>query len=169
MDPTAWFLLAVTLLLFLLGVVLTVLPVFPGPILVFAGVALFHFTVPDASPGIAFLWVTLGLTLLTLVLDFVLSIMGARRYGATWKGATGALIGGIVGIFIPPPLVWIFIGPVIGAILGELLGGRQLRAAGKAGWGTFLGAMIAMVIKLAVCFFVILGFGYLWFRQISEG
>ena len=86
--------------------------------------------------------------------------------GATWKGAVGALVGGVVGIFIPPPLFWIFVGPVVGAVLGEMLGGRGVRDAGRAGWGTFLGSMVALAAKLAVCFFIIAGFGILLFRQL---
>lgn len=169
MSPDLWLPLATTLLLFAAGVALTILPVFPGPILVFGGVLLFYFWLPEASPGIVFLFVSLGLTLLTLMLDFFLSVMGARRYGATWKGATGALIGGIVGIFVPPPLFWIFFGPVVGAILGEMLGGRGMKDAGRAGWGTFLGAMVAMATKLAVCFFIIAGFSILLIRQLANG
>jgi len=168
MNLDLWLPLSVTLLFFAAGVLLTILPVFPGPVLVFAGVALFHFWLPESSPGITFLLICLSLTLLTLLLDFILSVMGARRYGATWKGSVGALIGGIVGIFIPPPLFWIFFGPVVGAILGEILGGRTFRDAGRAGWGTFLGAMIALATKLAVCFFIIAGFGILLLRELSH-
>ncbi len=169
MSSDLWLPISVTLLLFASGVILTILPIFPGPVLVFAGAALFHFWVPEFSPGILFLLVALALTLLTLILDFFLSIMGARRYGATWKGSVGALIGGIVGIFMPPPLFWIFVGPVVGAILGEILGGRGVRDAGRAGWGTFLGAMVALATKLAVCFFIIAGFSILLIRQLYHG
>jgi len=169
MDASLWLPLSVTILLFAGGVLFTLLPVFPGPLLVFAGIAVFHFWIPELSPGLTFLLVSLGLTLLTLVLDIFLSIVGARRYGATWKGAVGALIGGVVGIFIPPPLLWIFFGPVVGAILGEMLGGRGMKDAGRAGWGTFLGAIVAMAVKLAVCFFIILGFSILLIRQLGHG
>jgi len=165
MDPSFWLPLSVALLFFVAGLILTVLPVFPGPVLVFAGVAVFHFWQPEHGPGGFFLLISLGLVLLTLLLDIVLSIVGARRYGATWKGAAGALVGGLVGIFLPPPLLWIFIGPVVGAILGEMLGGRGAREAGRAGWGTFLGALVAMAAKLAVCFFLIAGFAILLIRN----
>ncbi|MBC2601750.1 DUF456 domain-containing protein [Puniceicoccus vermicola] len=168
MSPDLWLPLATTLLFFAAGVILTILPVFPGPVLVFAGVAIFHFWLPEDSPGTTFLLISLGLTLLTLILDFILSIVGARRYGATWKGSIGALIGGIVGIFLPPPLFWIFFGPVVGAIIGEILGGRGFKDAGRAGWGTFLGAMVALATKLAVCFFIIVGFAFLLIRHLSH-
>ncbi|MFP4352408.1 MAG: DUF456 family protein, partial [Puniceicoccaceae bacterium] len=147
--------------------ILTVLPVFPGPVLVFAGVAVFQLWQPEHGPGGFFLLLSLGLVLLTLALDVVLSVVGARRYGATWKGAAGALAGGLAGIFLPPPLFWIFVGPAAGAILGEMLGGRGAREAGRAGWGTFLGALVAMAAKLAVCFFLIAGFAILLIRDAN--
>ncbi len=167
MDPTLWLAFGVTFLLFVSGVLLTVLPVFPGQLLVFGGVAVFQLWRPESGPGMTFLLIALGLTLLTLLLDVVLSVLGARRYGASWKGAVGALVGGLVGIFLPPPLFWIFVGPVVGAILGEMAGGRALRDAGRAGWGTFLGALLAMAVKLAVSIFLIGGFVILVARQMT--
>jgi hypothetical protein len=168
-DPDLWLPLGVTLLLFVAGVVLTVVPVFPGPVLVFAGVASFQLWRPEAGPGTVFLGVALAATLATLVLDVFLSILGARRYGATWRGALGALFGAVVGLFLPPPLLWIFIGPVVGAILGELLGGRRLAEAGRAGWGTLLGALLATAVKLAVCVFLVAGFAFLVIRKLTVG
>lgn len=165
MDPAALLPLFLAVLLFLAGLLLTLLPVFPGTVLVFAGVALFQLWRPEDGPGAVFLLAALGLTVFTLLLDVLLSVAGARKYGASWKGATGALLGGIVGIFLPPPLFWIFIGPVVGAIVGEMIGGRNLRAAGRAGWGTFLGGLLAMAVKLAVCFFLIAGFALLVIRR----
>ncbi len=167
-DFGIWIPLSITVLLFLAGLVLTLLPVFPGQVLVFAGIAIFQIWVPEHGPGNLFLGIALGITLFSLLLDVLLSVAGAKKYGASWKGALGAVVGGLIGIFLPPPLLWIFIGPVVGAILGEMLGGRGLGDAGRAGWGTFLGALLAMAIKMAVCFFLIGGFVLLVIRQSSE-
>lgn len=165
MEFGLWLPLSITLLLFLAGVLLTILPVFPGQLLVFAGVALFQIWLPEHGPGNIFLLVALGITLFSLVLDVLLSVAGARKYGASGIGTLGAVLGGVIGIFLPPPLFWIFVGPVAGAIAGELIAGRKVGEAGRAGWGTFLGAMLAMAIKLAVCFFLIAGFAILVIRQ----
>ena len=165
MEFGVWIPLSVTVLFFLAGLVLTLLPVFPGQVLVFVGIAVFQIWQPEHGPGNLFLVIALGITLFSLLLDVLLSVAGARKYGASWKGALGAVIGGLIGIFLPPPLLWIFIGPVVGAILGEMAGGRRLGDAGRAGWGTFLGALVAMAIKLAVCIFLIGGFVLLILRQ----
>jgi uncharacterized protein YqgC (DUF456 family) len=39
---------------------------------------------------------------------------------------------------------------VIGAIAGELIGGKEIMKAGRAGWGTFLGSLAGMIAKLFI-------------------
>ena len=68
----------------------------------------------------------------------------ARRDGVL----VGAIIGGIVGIFTG--FVTLLILPIVGAILGELIAGKRLVNAGKAGWGTLLGSLAGMIGKLAI-------------------
>ncbi len=62
-------------------------------------------------------WITLTLlclvTALALVMDYLASIYGAKRFGATRKGMAGAIVGGIVGLFFNLP--GILLGPFIGA------------------------------------------------------
>jgi uncharacterized protein YqgC (DUF456 family) len=162
-----WLPLLVVLLLFAAGVLLTILPVFPGPLLVFLGIAVHELWVPELPPGRGFLVLALVLVAGVLLVDYLLALLGARRYGASWWGALGALLGGIVGLFLPPPLLWVFLGPGIGAVLAEILSGRPLGEAGRAGWGSFLGLVLGLGLKLAVCFFLILAF--LSFRFFGHG
>jgi len=42
------------------------------------------------------------------------------------------------------------IGTVIGAIGGELIGGKEIVKAGRAGWGTFLGSLAGLIAKLFI-------------------
>ena len=96
------------------------------------------------------------------VVDFLMSWVGAKKFGATWKGALGAFVGAIVGIFIPPPLLWIFIGPLVGAFAFEFLGGAGLKVSTKAGLGAFIGTVLASVFKFIVIVFMALTLG--WWR-----
>ncbi len=59
-------------------------------------------------------------------------------------GAAGALLGLFFG------LLGLFVGPVIGAIAGELIGGKEVMKAGRAGWGTFLGGLAGVIAKLFI-------------------
>ena len=63
-----------------------------------------------------------------------------------------------MGIFIPPPLLWIFIGPLVGAFAFEFLGGAGLKVSTKAGLGAFIGTVLASVFKFIVIVFMALYF-----------
>jgi uncharacterized protein YqgC (DUF456 family) len=47
-------------------------------------------------------------------------------------------------------LIGLFVGPVIGAVVGEVIAGKRMIAAGRAGWGSLLGNIGAMVAKLII-------------------
>lgn len=87
-----------------------------------------------------------------------MSWLGAKKFGATWRGGLGAFIGVFVGIFLPPPIFWIFVAPLAGAFLGEWLGGANLRESGKAGLGAFVGALVASMIKFLIVVYMAAAF-----------
>jgi uncharacterized protein YqgC (DUF456 family) len=137
-------------LLILAGIAGTILPALPGVPLVFAGMLLaawangFH----DVS-----VWtiVLLGvLTLVSLAVDFFASLLGAKRAGASSKALWGAAIGTFAGLFFGIP--GLLLGPFIGAVAGELLGGREWREASKVGFGTWLGIAVGTALKLGLAF-----------------
>lgn len=93
------------------------------------------------------------------ILEFLAAALGAKRAGASRRGAWGALgggfVGGIVGTFlIPIPLL----GTLVGACLGagfcawglELAGGRTHRASVHAAVGAGAGRLLGTMIKLAI-------------------
>lgn len=135
-----------TIFLMIAGLVGTVLPLVPGTVLILCGAALGHFTLHAVG------WPTLvGLTVLTILaqlLDFASGAMGAKYFGASRWGAIGGVLGAVVGIFFGLP--GIFIGPIAGVLIGELLGGKGILPAGKSTWGTLLGTTAGIIGKLAI-------------------
>jgi hypothetical protein len=87
------------------------------------------------------------LTIVVTVLDYVVPAAGAKKFGASKSGFWGAVIGMLVGIIFFPPL-GIIIGAFLGAIVGEMIVGKQTHDAIKAGWGVFVGVMFGMLLKL---------------------
>ena len=88
MTPAVWWVLSVGLIG--LGVLGTVLPVLPGPMLVLAGIVLGawidHFThVSGWTVGAIAL-----LALLAWATDFIAALLGARRVGASPAALVGA-------------------------------------------------------------------------------
>lgn len=151
MELLCWLIVVV---LFAVGLIGTVLPVFPGTTVILAA-ALIHRIMLGSEKSVG--WVTLGilllLTLASFGLDFLGGYIGAKRFGASRWGTFGAVIGALIGLFFG--IIGLFVGPVIGAIVGEFIAGKRMIAAGRAGWGSLLGNLAAMVGKLAIALVMI--------------
>ena len=141
---------ALAALLVLVGLAGVVLPALPGLPLVFAGMLLAAWVGGFQEIGV-FPLVVLGLlTLVSFVVDFWATAHGAKRVGASRKAIVGAVLGTFAGLFFVP--IGLFVGPFVGALVGELLHGRELGAAAKVGFGTWLGIVLAIVLKLGLAF-----------------
>jgi uncharacterized protein YqgC (DUF456 family) len=148
----AW---VITVVLLIVGLVGTVLPVLPGPILIL-GAAVWHalamrywLHAADAGIGWPGILILALFTATAQAFEMLSSAMGAKYFGSTKWGAFGALLGGIAGIFFVP---WgIFIGPVVGALAAELIiARREFKTAAKSTWGTFLGTAAGLIIKTGI-------------------
>jgi uncharacterized protein len=144
MELFWWF---VTVTLLAVGLIGTVLPVFPGTIIILGGALLHRIMLgPEKSIGWGTIAVLVLLTAASYALDFLSGYFGARYFGATKWGMFGALVGAVVGVFFG--IAGLFVGPVIGAVAGEFIAGKRMIDAGRAGWGSLLGNLGAMVGKL---------------------
>jgi uncharacterized protein YqgC (DUF456 family) len=65
-------------------------------------------------------------------------------------GLAGSLLPVVPGSLI----VWL-VGPIIGAVIGELAAGRTFRDGGKAGVGTVVGGIVAFTLKFGISVCVI--------------
>ena len=154
MDPNL--ILALAALLVIIGLAGTVLPVLPGVLLVFGGLFLAAWAEGFARVGAAGLSIIAFLALLAFVADFVASLLGARRVGASPRALLGASLGGIVGVFFGIP--GLLLGPFLGAVLGELWARGGIAKAGKVGIGTWIGLLVAAVAKVVIAFAMIATF-----------
>ena len=147
-------------LLALVGLAGTVVPALPGLPLVFAGMLLAAWAGGFEQVGV-WIVVLLGLlTLLSFAVDFWATAHGARRVGASRKAVIGAVLGTFAGLFFFP--VGLLVGPFAGALVGEMLHGREWRQATKVGFGTWMGVVLAVVLKLGLAFAMIGVFAIAW-------
>jgi uncharacterized protein YqgC (DUF456 family) len=130
------------------GLVGTVAPALPGPVLIFGGLLLAAWIDGFEKVGWAPLTVLGVLTVLTFVADIVATGTGAKKAGASKQAVIGATIGTIVGIFFG--IIGIFVGPFVGAAAGEFLAKRDLVRAGKVGYGTLFGLVLGAAMKIAL-------------------
>jgi uncharacterized protein YqgC (DUF456 family) len=135
----------------LAGLAGALLPI-PGPPLSFAGLIALHcsrYGNFDTTTLVLYGVATLAL----VVLDYVVPAWGTKTFGGTNRGAMGATIGLVVGIFFTP--VGMFLGAFIGAFLGEISNQMPTNQALKAAIGSCLGILIGTVMKVAYCLLLI--------------
>lgn len=144
-----------TIVLWIFAVILIVaglagmlVPVLPGPIVLWVGLLLGAWAGHFAYVGLWTLGLLLALALLAHLLDFIAGSFGTKRYGASGRAAVGAAVGAIIGIFFG--LIGVLVGPFVGAVIGELTVQHDLPAAGRAGYGATLGMILGAAAKLAL-------------------
>ncbi len=141
------------------GVVGCVLPILPGAPLGYAGLLLLHFTGrADFSTTQLVTW--LIIVVILQVVDFITPLLGSKYTGGSEFGNRGCVAGTLIGMFFLP---WgIIVGPFIGAVAGEMLGGSDLSHAVRAGIGSLIGFLVGTLLKVIVCFyFLVQGLGTL--------
>jgi len=134
--------------LILIGLIGVVLPALPGLPLMFAGMLVAAWA--DHFQRVP-IWVIviLGLmSLAALLIDFLATSLGAKRYGAGKLAIVGAMLGTLAGLFFGIP--GLLVGPFVGAMIGELMHGKQLAQASKVGMATWLGLIFGTGLKVAV-------------------
>jgi hypothetical protein len=97
------------------------------------------------------------LAVLVSVLDYVVPVIGAKRYWASKPGIWISMMGMLVGVLFFPP--WgMLTGAFLGALAGELLAGKKGRKSLQAAWGAFVGNVVSIGFKLAYCGVIIFFF-----------
>ena len=147
-SDALWLVLAAVLVC--VGLAGSVLPALPGVPLVFAGLLLAAW----AEDFERVTWITLVvlglLTIISFVIDFAATALGAKRVGATKLAVAGALVGTVLGIFFGPP--GLILGPFVGAVAGKMLSHGKMQQAARAGFATWMGLIFGTLAKLALVF-----------------
>ncbi len=138
-----------------------VLPALPGVPLVFVGLLLAAWAEGFTRIGWPTLLVLGVLTVISLVVDVLSTTLGAQKLGASRLALVGSVIGTVAGLFFMP---WgLFIGPFVGALVGEYLHGRELGKATRVGIGTWLGIVLGVALKLGLAVAMLGVFVIAWF------
>ncbi len=142
------------LALIILGIVLLIagligcfVPVLPGPPLSYVALLLLQLKA-DPPFSIRFLVIMGAITVAVTVLDYLIPVFGAKKWGGSRLGIFGTIVGVIVGLFYGP--VGIILFPIIGAFVGELLNGKTTHKALKSAFGTFMGFLFGTLIKFSL-------------------
>ena len=121
----------------IIGVFGSFMPVLPGLSSCWVGLLLLYLT-QAVENNYWVLGITLIITIVITVLDYIIPAKGTKRFGGSSYGIWGTNIGLIIGILAPIPF-GVIIGPFAGAFIGEILyDSKDHKRALKAATGSLL-------------------------------
>lgn len=148
-EPVRSFILALTLLAMLIGLIGIVLPVLPGTIVIFLAALIYALLEGFETVGWPTLLVLGVLTALSAMADIWASSVGAKMSGASGWSVVVGLLGGLVG-FVVFSLPGAMLGAILGVLLTEIIRVGNWRHALKAGSGWVLGWVLSTVFQLGL-------------------
>lgn len=148
-DWAFWGTWSLTGILLVLGLIGTVIPLLPGPVLIFVAGIVHTLLRPESGMSWWAIAIQAVLVLAAYGIDLMSGAMGTKWFGGSRWGVAGVLIGGIVGLFFGLP--GLIFGPLIGGFAFEMLfAKKEISPAAKATWGTVVGTGVGLVARLCI-------------------
>ena len=141
--------LVLAVILFIMGLIGTVLPVLPGVLLIYAGMVLYGVLTGFAGLDTMFFILQGMAVVLVFSLDYLATAAGSRRFGGSKYAAWGAALGTLLGILLLGPF-GILVGPFLGAVTAEIIRGKDPQQAVRIGFGTLVGLLGGTILKLGI-------------------
>ncbi|MFZ5816624.1 MAG: DUF456 domain-containing protein [Bacillota bacterium] len=151
---TIAFLLALAAMV--VGIIGTFIPALPGLPIIWLAMLGYGFFEGFREMTTAFLVATLLVVAVTQVAEHYARAWGAKTFGAGRAGAWGAVIGSLAGLFFMP--LGLVLGPFLGALIAELLAGRNSQEALRAGFGGLVGVLGSVVVNVIVALSLTIAF-----------
>ncbi|MDF2721859.1 MAG: hypothetical protein K0Q59_1534 [Paenibacillus sp.] len=135
--------------LFAVGMVGAVLPVLPGVLAVYVAFFVYGLFFGFSEFGIWFWLLQTSVVAAILIADYIVSAWGVKKFGGSRASVIGSTIGILVGPFVIPG-IGLIAGPFLGAWIGELLVGADMKQAARAGIGALVGFLTSTAVKLVL-------------------
>lgn len=145
--------ITIGIILLIIGYVSCILPPLPGPPVAFAALLTLHFFHPDIQYSNTLLIIMGIISVAVTILDNFVAIWGTHKFGGTKAGVRGSVFGMLLGIFVLTPFIGPFsvaVGPFLGAVVGELISGQRMDIAIKSGFGSFIGFLLGLGMKIII-------------------
>lgn len=153
----------IAIMLIVLGSLGTFLPVLPGIPVVFLGMFILAWQADFQSVSLTMVVILGVLSLLSLLVDFVLTFYTTKKAGASRYALWGLAIGSMLGLLLGG--IGIFVGAILGALLGEYAFNRNLQRATAAGVSAGVGFILAFIAKLVILLTMLGLFAYTYFSS----
>ncbi|MBD7935842.1 MULTISPECIES: DUF456 domain-containing protein [Cytobacillus] len=144
MDILAWTLI---IILFVIAFIGLIYPIIPSVLFIAAGFIVYGFFYSFEPFGVLFWSIQILFVILLFGADYISNMVGVKKYGGTKAGIWGSTIGILVGPFVIP-VAGILLGPIIGAIIAELIVHRRpFKEAVLVGFGSLVGFISSIITK----------------------
>jgi uncharacterized protein YqgC (DUF456 family) len=147
----------VTLIAMLVGLFGLVVPLFPGILVIWLAALGYGVVTGFSTAGVLIFALITLLMLAGQVADNVTAGVGARQGGASWLALGAALVAGIAGTLLLPPLGGLA-GAPLAVLLVEYIRTRDWRKA----WVAVHGMAVGWGLSFAIRFIIGLGMIVLW-------
>ena len=137
------------IIVILIGIAGVFIPYIPGIPLIFIAILAYGWYEGFHQLSAYYIAVIAALTILSLVVDYLGATLGAKYFGSSKMGVYGALLGSLLGIIIFAP-IGIFVGPWLGALVGEMLAGKDFSTAMRVSMGTIAGLFSGIAFNLVL-------------------
>jgi len=148
-ESTRALVTVLVLLAMFVGLLGTVLPVLPGPVLIFAAALVFAILDGFQAVGWPTLVVIGVLALLATGVDLLTSSLGAKAGGASGWSIVAGLVGGLLGT-----LLFALPGGILGALacvlLAEYIRLKDWKPAAKSSAGWLVGWLVSSVVRFGI-------------------
>jgi uncharacterized protein YqgC (DUF456 family) len=150
-----YIIIVLAILLGIIGIIGAIVPGLPGTPLSYLGILILIF-LPNFPINLTYLIVMGVIAVIITILDYVIPIIGTKKFGGTKLGVRGSTIGLIISLFVLPVLgitigpfgiFGIILGPFLGAYIGEMMAGNKDNAM-KAAIGSFVGFLAGTLLKV---------------------
>jgi len=134
-------------LIMLVGLAGTVVPVLPGIPIIWVAMLGYGFYSGWADYGLTGMLITGFLVVVSVVVDQLASVLGAKKFGATKAGMIGSFVGAIVGLLILN-IIGLILGTFLGAMIAELcISKHDFKRSMASGTGALVGFLAGSLFK----------------------
>jgi uncharacterized protein len=154
----------ITMLVMLVGLIGLVIPIFPGIVVIWLAALGYGLLAGFNTVGIVFFVLITILMLVGVTIDNVLMGVGARRGGASWLSIGLALLAGIIGTLLVPPIGGLIAAPLTVFLVEYLRMGDWAKVVEAVrGLATGWGLSFLVRFGIGLLMFVLWGF-WVWLR-----
>jgi|AntDeeMetagen681_2_1112603.scaffolds.fasta_scaffold08555_2 hypothetical protein len=148
---------AAAVVLLIAGIVGSIVPMVPGPLLSVVAVVGYWWSTGYTDPGVVVLGGLVLVAVLAFVVEFVASAISARAGGASWRVTGIAGVAGVVLLFLTGPLLMI-LGVSLLVFLLEVRRHDDVSRGMTAAVYTTIGIFGSTVAQALLTFLVLVGF-----------